>query len=510
MQEYPDTSGTAISYDANGNMKDHKDKGILQIDYNILDLPDLVKFDKTYVPRFTGMELDYNVKTKYLYRADGVKLRKIYNYGIGRANLEASTITDYLDGFQYEEKYTGSLSSPVLKFVQTSEGYYDFEKNKYIYTYTDHLGNVRLSYARNTTSGSAEVLEENSYYPFGLRHDTNILSVNNSSYKYQYNGKELQTETGWNDYGARMYMSDIARWGVIDPLSETARRFSPYNYAYDNPISFVDPDGRKAMAPNNWEWNNPMGGALGYMLGGGSATFGSFAEFLGEENPLAKFNNRETGGGAGLSSFSGTEASYDEVMNFLGISQPTYFQGIDFSQFGEGTNNDGNPAAFWYFDKKGEQLMNHWLGGSGKNLSFSYDKSWTNYMSKNGFVQDELYKRALARSYMMYSEKKATYSETSGNFHFEIDNTYNTGYGMLHGTKYFSYVLNGTYDKKSDSYIFKYNLKWTDQINHNQNVLLDRAFNSFTRAVAHPKDYWITIKWTQTIIIKSKEWEELH
>jgi hypothetical protein len=41
--------------------------------------------------------------------------------------------------FQYEEKYTGSLSSPVLKFVHTSEGYYDFEKNKYIYTYTDHL-----------------------------------------------------------------------------------------------------------------------------------------------------------------------------------------------------------------------------------------------------------------------------------------------------------------------------------------------------------------------------------
>lgn len=111
---------------------------------------------------------------------------------------------------------------------------------------------------------------------------------------------------------------------------------------------------------------------------------------------------------------------------------------------------------------------------------------------------------------MMYSEKKATHSETSGNFHFEIDNTYNTGYGMLHGTKYFSYVLNGTYDKKSDSYIFKYNLKWTDQINHNKNVLLDRAFNSFKRAVAHPKDYWITIKWIQTIIIKSKEWEELH
>jgi hypothetical protein len=197
-----------ILYDANGNMKDHKDKGILQIDYNILDLPDLVKFDKTYVPRFTGMELDYNVKSKFLYRADGVKLRKIYTYGDGKANMEASTITDYLDGFQYEENYTGSLSSPVLKFVPTSEGYYDFEKNKYIYSYTDHLGNVRLSYFKNS-NGSAEVLEENNYYPFGMKHDINILSVNNSSYKYQYNGKELQTETGWSDYGARTLATDF-------------------------------------------------------------------------------------------------------------------------------------------------------------------------------------------------------------------------------------------------------------------------------------------------------------
>ncbi|MBL7866321.1 MAG: hypothetical protein JNK10_15765, partial [Cyclobacteriaceae bacterium] len=61
------------------------------------------------------------------------------------------------------------------------------------------------------------VIESQSYYPFGLAHSS-YQRENSLNNQYQYNGKELQDELslGWLDYGARMYMPEIGRWGIRD------------------------------------------------------------------------------------------------------------------------------------------------------------------------------------------------------------------------------------------------------------------------------------------------------
>jgi RHS repeat-associated protein len=93
----------------------------------------------------------------------------------------------------------------------------------------------------------AGVVEQvNDYTPFGVQMKNSFAET--SDQRYKYNGKELDRMLGLDlyDYGARFYDARIARWQTIDPLCEKYYSISPYAYCANNPIRFIDPDGKDA------------------------------------------------------------------------------------------------------------------------------------------------------------------------------------------------------------------------------------------------------------------------
>ncbi len=97
------------------------------------------------------------------------------------------------------------------------------------------------------THTKSPVVQSDDYYPFGLTFNS-YNRENSVANQYKFNGFEIQDELdlGWYDYIARQYDPAIGRFLSIDPAADLMRRHSPYNYAYDNPIRFIDPDGMMA------------------------------------------------------------------------------------------------------------------------------------------------------------------------------------------------------------------------------------------------------------------------
>ncbi|MFV0546126.1 MAG: RHS repeat-associated core domain-containing protein, partial [Bacteroides sp.] len=128
-----------------------------------------------------------------------------------------------------------------LKRILVDGGY--IENDKYYYYIQDHLGNNRV-----VAQADGSVLQASHYYPFGMTFTENNTG-DSKAQPYKYNGKEFDGERGLNvyDYSARYMDPALGRFMTVDPMAEKYPSLTPYHYCANNPLIFIDPDGRKIV-----------------------------------------------------------------------------------------------------------------------------------------------------------------------------------------------------------------------------------------------------------------------
>ena len=148
---------------------------------------------------------------------------------------------------------------------------YKIRKDEATYFLYDHLGNTRVAF-RAKDEDSVIIVNALDYYSYGK-----ILREydGGAGDRYLTTGHERDKETGLDYRGARYYDSDVARFLSVDPLSAKAPAWSPYRYCFDNPVRFIDPNGK-------WEWDKV--GNLTANKGDNSHTL---AKFLGTKQKYA-------------------------------------------------------------------------------------------------------------------------------------------------------------------------------------------------------------------------------
>ena len=125
------------------------------------------------------------------------------------------------------------------------------------YVELDAVGSVRV-----VTDDKGKVIERHDYLPFGEECTTGPCATNpgvGAGQTKKFTGKERDAETGLDYFGARYYGSKIGRFATVDPtmtIQENLldpQRWNRYAYGRNNPLRFVDPDGR------DWLFRAAMG-----------------------------------------------------------------------------------------------------------------------------------------------------------------------------------------------------------------------------------------------------------
>ena len=222
---------------------------------NMLKMPHLQSMHYDYQDQLNKVVLDASGNTAYyIYDAGGQRVRKIVEKGYVREERI------YVGGYEVFRKYENSTLDlerstvhimddknrvALIEKLKVYEGETVSGSEQIRYQYSNHLGSASLE-----LNATGQIISYEEYHPFGTtsyRSGTNETEV--SLKRYKYIGKERDEETGLYYYGFRYYAAWIARFINVDPLQHEYPHYTPFQYAGNKPVTFIDLDGLEEAKP---------------------------------------------------------------------------------------------------------------------------------------------------------------------------------------------------------------------------------------------------------------------
>ena len=251
---YQDAANKDIEYfyDSNGNLVKNLDNKIGFIKYNIINLPEAVAFN------------DGNLLT-YSYMADGRKVRDSYGSFPIRTSTPLDSIVNNTDPYitEHNDWSEDYYYSGRLYRIVTPEGFIRFVNRvgySIFYSMKDHVGSFRGYWEPGHANGPI-TFGYPSYHPSGIIYRKPYTDV-----PFALGGKEFMGTNNLDEYffGARTMYAIMNRFNQMDPLCEKYYSVSPYAYCMNNPVRFVDPDGKDSfeydIETRKLTWINDVGG----------------------------------------------------------------------------------------------------------------------------------------------------------------------------------------------------------------------------------------------------------
>jgi RHS repeat-associated protein len=162
--------------------------------------------------------------------------------------------------------------------------YLSYENESQNWVYFDDL---KVTYKKS------QVVQSNNYYAFGMQTSESWTRTGTQPNKYLYNaGSELNGNTGNYEMFFREYDPALGRMNAIDPMASKYASLTPYNYSFNDPVTYNDPSGA-----DPWD-SGPYNGSMAYYY---AVNFGAVSP--GSEtiiDPGGRSWNPGTAGGYGV------------------------------------------------------------------------------------------------------------------------------------------------------------------------------------------------------------------